>query len=62
MEPRSIYAWAILRKNKIDANEIYKDTDIVLDKGESLVRVIISVDEKNSPKKKIKKQNKKSSR
>lgn len=41
---RSIKAYAVIRNNKLDANEIYKDKDIVLTKGEKLVRVVISLD------------------
>lgn len=54
---RSIKAWAVIRNNKLSANEIYQDKDVVLTKGENLVRVIISIDEENSTKKKIKKSN-----
>jgi len=57
MAIRPIKAWAVIKNNKLDANEIYKDKDVVLIKGESLVNVIITVDEKNSIKKKIKKPN-----
>lgn len=49
--PRPIKAWAILRKGKLDANEIYKDKDVVLEKDEKLVRVIIH-EEKTTKKKK----------
>lgn len=49
---RGITAWAVIKNNKLDANEIYKDKDVILTKGEKLMRVIISVDEKNSTKKK----------
>lgn len=59
---RSIKAWAVIRNNKLSANEIYQDKDVVLTKGEKLVRVIISIDEENSTKKKIKKSNRKNSR
>lgn len=59
---RSIKAWAVTRNNKLSANEIYQDKDVVLTKGEKLVRVIISIDEENSTKKKIKKSNRKNSR
>jgi hypothetical protein len=39
---RSIKAFAVIRNNKLDALEIYADDNVVLDKGEKLVRVIIS--------------------
>ena len=34
-------AWAIKRRNKISAKDIFEDKDVVLDKGEVLVRVEI---------------------
>jgi len=48
---RSIKAYAILKNNKLNANEIYSDKDVMLCKGEKLIRVIISC-EKNFFKKK----------
>lgn len=39
---RPINAWAVIKNNKLNANEIYKDKDVVLGKGEKLIRVIIS--------------------
>lgn len=39
---RPINAWAVIKNNKLDANEIYKDKDVILSKGEKLIRVIIS--------------------
>lgn len=39
---RSIKAWAVIRNNKLSANEIYQDKDVILSKGEKLIRVIIS--------------------
>ena len=62
MAIRPIKAFAVIKNNKLDANEIYKDKDVILSKGESLVNVIITVDEKNSIKKKIKKSNRKNTR
>lgn len=51
MAIRPIKAFAVIKNNKLDAFEIYKDKDVVLIKGESLVSVIISVDEnKTRPK------------
>jgi len=43
MKPRSIRAYAIVKNNKLNALEIYSDKDVVLSKGEKLVRVEISV-------------------
>ena len=44
MKPRSIRAWAVVaQNNKLNALEIYSDKDVVLSKGEKLVRVEISV-------------------
>jgi len=43
MKPRSIRAYAIVKNNKLNALEIYADKDVVLSKGEKLVRVEISV-------------------
>ncbi len=42
---RPIRAFAVIKNGKLDAFEIYKDTDVVLTKGETIVSVIISVDE-----------------
>lgn len=42
---RPINAWAVIKNNKLNAMEIYNHSDLILDKGEKLVRVIISVDE-----------------
>ena len=42
MAIRPIKAFAVIKNNKLDANEIYKDKDVILSKGESLVKVIIS--------------------
>lgn len=51
MAIRPIKAWAVIKNNKLDANEIYKDKDVILSKGESLVNVIITIDEnKTRPK------------
>jgi len=44
MKPRSIRAWAVVAQNKkLNALEIYSDKDVVLSKGEKLVRVEINV-------------------
>lgn len=43
MKPRSIRAYAIVKNNKLNALEIYSDKDVVLSKGEKLVRVEINV-------------------
>ena len=43
MKPRSIRAYAIVKNNKLNALEIYADKDVVLSKGEKLVRVEIGV-------------------
>lgn len=43
MKPRSIRAYAIVKNNKLNALEIYSDKEVVLSKGEKLVRVEISV-------------------
>lgn len=42
MAIRPIHAFAVIKNNKLDANEIYKDKDVILSKGEKLIRVIIS--------------------
>lgn len=52
MSIRPIKAWGVIKNNKLDANEIYKDKDVILSKGESLVNVIITVDEKKRTTKK----------
>lgn len=39
---RPIKAYAVVKNNKLNANEIYTDKDVVLVKGEKLIRVIIS--------------------
>jgi hypothetical protein len=44
MSIRPIKAWGVIKNNKLDANEIYKDKDVILSKGEKLIRVIISYD------------------
>jgi hypothetical protein len=49
---RAITAYAVIKNNKLDANEIYKDNDVILTKGEKLVRVKIEVYETNKTKKK----------
>lgn len=43
---KSIRAWAVLKNNKLNSMEIYSDKDVVLNKGEKLVRVKIEVVEK----------------
>ena len=43
MKPRSIRAYAIVKNKKLNALEIYADKEVVLSKGEKLVRVEISV-------------------
>jgi len=43
MKPRSIRAYAIVKNNKLNALEIYSDKEVVLSKGEKLVRVEINV-------------------
>ena len=40
--PRPVRAFAVVKNNKILVNEIYDSKDVVLAKGEKLVRVIIS--------------------
>lgn len=40
------YAWAVVKNNEIDPLEIYADKDVVLGKGEKLVRVIICEENK----------------
>ncbi len=57
MAIRPIKCFAVIKNNKLDAFEIYKDKEVVLSKGETFVNVIISVNEKNFVKKKIKKSN-----
>lgn len=42
---RPINAWAVIKNNKLNAMEIYNHNDLILDKGEKLVRVIISINE-----------------
>ena len=43
MKTKPIKAYAIVKNNKIDVLNIYKDKDVVLNKGEKLVLVEIKV-------------------
>lgn len=43
MKPKPIKAYAIIKNNKIDVLNIYKDKDVVLNKDEKLVLVEIKV-------------------
>ena len=43
MKPKPIKAYAIVKNNKIDVLNIYKDKDVVLNKDEKLVLVEIKV-------------------
>ena len=51
MKPRPIKAWAVIdtKKPRLLVSEIYEDKDIVLNKGEKLIRVLISNDTSNKP-------------
>lgn len=42
MAIRPIKCFAVIKNNKLDAFEIYKDKEVVLSKREKLIRVIIS--------------------
>lgn len=43
MKPKPIKAYAIVKNNKIDVLNIYKDKDVVLNKDEKLVLVEIKI-------------------
>lgn len=45
---KPIYAWAVVKEGKLDALEIYEDKDVVLNKDEKLIRVIIKPYEENT--------------
>jgi hypothetical protein len=45
---KPIKAWAVVKGEKLDAWEIYKDKDVELSMGERLIRVIIKPDEKTT--------------
>lgn len=51
---KAIRAWAVVDGENpyIDALQIYRDKDLTLYKGEMLIPVLITLDEKNLPKKK----------
>ena len=43
MKIKSITAWAVVKNNKLDASEIYKDKDVILSTDEIMVKVEIRV-------------------
>lgn len=49
---RPINAWAVIKNNKLNAMDIYNHNNLILDKEEKLVHVIISVDDKKRTTKK----------
>lgn len=42
MKIRPIKAYAIVKNNKLNALEIFKDTDFVITKGEEVIEVLIT--------------------
>lgn len=43
-KPRNIKAWAVVKNNKLSAYEIFTEKNVILNKGERIVRVIISAE------------------